>query len=342
MRLGIIGTGHMATQMAQAAAPLPGIDVAGVLSRSAERATQFCASLAPAAQGLTEIDKMLGAVDAVYVATPPDQHAAAIRAAIAAKTPVLCEKPLSPSATETKALLAEAQAAGVLVMEAIWTLALPAYRALKARLPAPDGDTQLLFDFSYPLHAPKASHYFDPKTGGVLLDRGVYGLAAAMHLLGPVDAHHAHISRNADGLDASADLRLSHASGASALVTLSLTRMGSNRLEVATTAGAARLGPSSLLAETMLWQDAPAPASGGPAGFSKPGLKTRLKAMPTLRKLKVTRAPKPEFLSYGTSPYAPILRAFQEAVGQDAAESPLVPHRLSIQVAELVAQARNQ
>lgn len=337
MKLGIQGTGHMAATMALAAAEVPGLDVAAVLSRQGDRAAAFCGRVASGAAPHSEPEAFYSAVDAVYIASPPGQHAAMIRAAIAAGVPVLCEKPLSPSAAETEALLAEARTAGVLVMELIWTLALPAYRALAERLKG-TGPARLTFDFSFPLRAPKDSHYFDAEVGGVLLDRAVYGYAPALSLLGPVTAQHAFVGRNEQGLDVTADLRLSHDTGSSSVITLSMEHLGSNRLDVATTQGAALLGPPSLAAETLAWSDAPQ-GTGGAAG--KPGLKDKLKAMPALRKAKARLSGGGSFHGFGGSCYAPILAEFQACVGRKATESDLVPHALSARIAALTAEARS-
>ena len=94
----------------------------------------------------------LEAVDAVYVATPPDQHLPAIRAALAARLGVL-RKPFTTSLKDTEEVIARAQDTGVAVMEAVWTLALPAYQALKRRMDKLSGSPahRMTFDFSYPL-----------------------------------------------------------------------------------------------------------------------------------------------------------------------------------------------
>jgi predicted dehydrogenase len=78
--------------------------------RTAERARRFdvphaCTSLAEALA--------LDGVDAVTVATPPHTHAPIVRAALAAGKHVLCEKPFARDAAEARAVLAAAEAAGL-------------------------------------------------------------------------------------------------------------------------------------------------------------------------------------------------------------------------------------
>ena len=108
MRLGVIGTGHMAREMAAAADAVTGIKIASVLSREADKARQFAVSFAPGAVDFSEIEPFLDSIDAVYVATPPGAHMASVSAALEAGRPVLCEKPLTVSTRDTDQLVAQA------------------------------------------------------------------------------------------------------------------------------------------------------------------------------------------------------------------------------------------
>jgi predicted dehydrogenase len=340
VRLGLVGTGAMAAQMAQAAELLPRVGVSAVLSRSSDTAGSFCAAHAVGARASTDVAAFLDAVDAVYIATPLAHHMQYARAAIAAGKPVLCEKPLTGSVGETEALLAQARAQGVLAMEAIWTLALPAYLALKSRVEVSDA-TFLQFDFSYPLNAQEGSHYFDPETGGVLLDRSVYGYAVAVDLLGGVAEQSAFVTRRTDGLDVSAEIRLLHTSGARSLITLAFDRLGANALHVSTAQGLFSMGPSSLAMESLAFK--PYPHLSPPTQIpSRPGLKDRLKSLPMLRKLRDRLPASRQTFSYGASSYAPILQEFLTALAQGRTQSALVPHPLSEEVCRLTAAARLQ
>lgn len=339
-RLGIVGTGAMASEMARASAALSDVRVAAVLSRTNERARTFCDMHAQGAESCSDLAAFLERVDAIYVATPAAHHGHYVDAAIDAGKSVLCEKPLTGSTGETERLLAKARAQGVLVMEAIWTLALPAYRALKSQVEA-SGQAVLQFDFSYPLNAGEGSHYFDPEAGGVLLDRAVYGYAAAIDLLGDVAHQSAFVTRNTDGLDISAELRLEHASGARSFITLAFDRIGPNALHVSTARGLLSLGPSSLAAETLAHKPYPHVALAGD-GLSRPGLKDRLKALPLLRRLRYRMPERRQVFSYGVSSYAPVLQAFLTARSQNRPESAIVPHTLSEEIARLTEAARQQ
>ena len=64
-------------------------------------------------------------VDIVYIATLPHTHLDDARNAIRAGKHVLIEKPSTLTAKDTETLYAEAKAAGVLAMEAMWSRYLP-------------------------------------------------------------------------------------------------------------------------------------------------------------------------------------------------------------------------
>jgi predicted dehydrogenase len=91
-----------------------GFDVAAVVGRdpakTAERARAFGV---PRALGSLDDALALPDLDAVTIATPPHTHAPLALAAIGANKHVLCEKPLARDAGEARALLAAAEAAGV-------------------------------------------------------------------------------------------------------------------------------------------------------------------------------------------------------------------------------------
>ncbi len=113
VRLGILGTGAIAAEVADAA------DVAAVASRNADRAAGFAAAhgipRAFGSYGELMADPRL---DAVYVATPHRSHAELTIAALRAGKHVLCEKPVTVNAAEAEEVIAAARDAGRLVMEA--------------------------------------------------------------------------------------------------------------------------------------------------------------------------------------------------------------------------------
>lgn len=344
MQLGVIGTGYMASMMSKAVQGLHDIEVVAVLSRSLATATQFCDQYAQSAQPFDKITSFLNSVDAVYIATPPSQHLAAIEAALMAGRPVLCEKPLTTSAKNTAHIVGLARSTGVALVEAIWTLALPTYRAATRTLMHLEEPRRLTFDFSYPLEAVAASHFFDLKTGGVLLDRAVYGFSAALTFLGPVINQSAFVTRDTNGLDRSAELRLVHDGGSVSVVTVSFDMLGCNRLEIAAPNGMLSLGPPSLAAESLQRKPyVPPEMSVAGTAFQSVSRFNRLKTQPALRRLRSQlNGLQQHFYSYGFSPYGPMLTEFQKVVASKSAESSLIPLQMSCDIADMVQDARRQ
>jgi 1,5-anhydro-D-fructose reductase (1,5-anhydro-D-mannitol-forming) len=108
----IVGTGAIArTRMASAIARHG--RVVAVVSASAERAGRFAAEVgAPRAYAALADALADDAVDAVYVCTTNELHAAQAIAALRAGRDVLCEKPLALTLEDADAMIAAARAAG--------------------------------------------------------------------------------------------------------------------------------------------------------------------------------------------------------------------------------------
>jgi predicted dehydrogenase len=235
MRWGIVGTGAVARLFAGALARVPGARLAAVASRAPERAAGFGAGVAADAGALAASPE----VDVVYVATPHHRHEADALAAIAARKPVLCEKPLAPDAAAAARIAEAARAAGVFAMEGLWSLCLPVYREAFAKIAAGAiGEVrEVAGGFAVPEPYDPASRFWDPaQGGGALLDRGVYLVALALALLDdprPVQAE----SVRRGGVDASTRFVLADRAGRRASFAVSLESYGANQVAVQGTAG---------------------------------------------------------------------------------------------------------
>ena len=322
MRLGIAGTGRMAERMIACIAHRPGITVTAIASASPDRATALAARCgAEAFASVTELARHSG-VDAVYVAGANATHADAAFAAIAAGKPVLVEKPLTVTPDDTMALIDAARAARVLLVENLWTLTLPATRALIRE----DGPGLLTFSFGYPttqtaLYAPDA---------GVLRDRGVYGFALALHLFGPVETLRATL-RHDGAVDVAGLVQMRHTSGDLSQITVALDRLLPNTITLSGTRGLTTLTPS-IGSETLTHQTA-RPDTG-------PAKPSRLKSVPALRALnRWLSGPRAQTYSYGADPYLPMLDHFTALIRDGKTESPLIPLSLSGDIQTLIARA---
>ena len=114
LRIGIIGTGGMATQRAQSLAALEGAHVGAVCSRSLERTAALCALTD--ARGYDDYDAALAQTDAVVLCLPNHLHAPYALKALAAGRHVLVEYPLCLTRDDASALRRAAEDSGRVLM----------------------------------------------------------------------------------------------------------------------------------------------------------------------------------------------------------------------------------
>ncbi len=113
LRIGIIGCGEIAMQTCQGIATAPNASVAMLMDPRPELLADLSEMLS--APTTTSIDDVLNSpdVDAVYIATPHNQHAPiGIRAAAAGKH-ILVEKPIATTLADADALIAACEEHGV-------------------------------------------------------------------------------------------------------------------------------------------------------------------------------------------------------------------------------------
>ncbi len=120
MRIGLLSAARITPlAVVEPARRIDGVDVVAVAARTLERAR--------AAADEWGVERAFGSyeelvespdVDAIYIATPAALHLRWTLAALAAGKPVLCEKPIAANADEAREMVAAAEAAGLVLMEA--------------------------------------------------------------------------------------------------------------------------------------------------------------------------------------------------------------------------------
>ena len=121
-------------------------------------------------------------VDVVYIGTPHTLHFDNAAQALRAGKSVLCEKPMTVGAAESRKLLDIAEETGGYLMEAMWTYFLPAMQKAKSWVDEGRiGDlVHIKTDFGYPVpYDPKLREYDAELAGGCLLEMGIYPIAIA-------------------------------------------------------------------------------------------------------------------------------------------------------------------
>lgn len=180
--------------------------VVAVGSRSSDRAEAFASRFGVVrsygSYGAAVAD---GAVDAVYVAAPNRFHAELALLAIDAGKPVLVEKPFAASAAETAQVAHAAEAAGVFVMEAMWTRYLPQFQVLAGILKNHElGDVHLAtanVGWRVPPDDAENKLFSPDLAGGVGLDMSVYALWFTRFVFGQPTAVQATGSLTPRGVD---------------------------------------------------------------------------------------------------------------------------------------------
>lgn len=226
VRWGILGTGRIARDFANALRETPGAVLAAVASRSQEGADAFAAEFGiPLRLASYEALADCADVDLVYVATPHSLHAENALAMLAGGKGVLCEKPFALNRAQSERVVASARERKLFLMEAMWSRFLPGL--LEARRIVASGElgtvSQAHADFGFAAAYDPQARLFDPRLGGgALLDVGIYPLSIAAFLLGPVAAVQAQSEIGPTGVDLQTVFTLRHADGALATCACSL------------------------------------------------------------------------------------------------------------------------
>ena len=189
LRLGIVGTGGIAHELAAAAQGSPSVVVTGVASRDLARAKAFAADydLEHAHGGYASLMAQSD-LDAVYVATPHRHHAEWAIAALRAGKHVLCEKPITVNAEEAERVIRVARESDRCVMEAYAYLFHPQTQTLLRILDAGEiGAVRgIAVTFSFAADDQDIGRLTDHElAGGGILDVGCYGVSMSQLIAGP-------------------------------------------------------------------------------------------------------------------------------------------------------------
>jgi predicted dehydrogenase len=187
--VGLIGCGAVSGVYLDNAPRLDGVELVACADVDAQRAQRVAGERGLVACGVEELVTRED-VEVVLCLTPPDDHAAIGRQAIAAGRHFYTEKPLATSVADARELLAAARAADVLVGCAPDTFLGAGTQTLKAAIEAGRIGTPAVATIRL-LHAPPERWHPSPAflyaaLSGPLLDVGPYTVSTAVELFGPV------------------------------------------------------------------------------------------------------------------------------------------------------------
>ena len=188
IKWGILGPGRIAHQFVQSLKCINDAEITAVGSRSIERAAEFAKEHGISRSYSSYADLAADPdIDIVYVATLHPAHFECSMLCLKAGKAVLCEKPFTLNATETKTLIKTARAAKLFLMEAMWMRYLPAIVKLRELLTENAvGEIRMVkADFGNRTPWEPQGRLLNPELGGgALLDVGIYPVSFAAMILG--------------------------------------------------------------------------------------------------------------------------------------------------------------
>jgi len=240
IRWGILGTGFIAhTQTADLIGC--GFTVAAVGSRSQGPADAFAAEFGiPVAHGSYEALVADPGVDAIYISTPHPFHAENALLALRAGKHVLIEKPFTLNAGQAVEVVDAAEAAGLVVMEAMWTRFLPHMLRIREIIASGTlGDVRtLIADHNQDLPKDPLHRLNNPALGGgALLDLGIYPVSFAFDIFGAPTVVKALAAKTVTGVDRQTAILLGFDNGRQAVLHSALDTKGPNTASILGTEG---------------------------------------------------------------------------------------------------------
>lgn len=230
-RCAAIGAGSISRSVVPELQDCAGAEVVVVQSRDAEKAARFADEFGiPASTG--DYGEILAdpTIDAIYLATPFATHHAMAHQALCAGKHVLVEKPMAMNAAEAADLFAVAAEHDRFLMEAMWMKFSPVFVRIQEEIAKGTigypRNLRATFAIPFPNEDGNSSKWDVSRSGGALLDQGIYPITLAHAIFGePVNVHAAGTVQ-ADGLDVAEHFSLEYADGRYAQCASSMGEFG--------------------------------------------------------------------------------------------------------------------
>jgi myo-inositol 2-dehydrogenase / D-chiro-inositol 1-dehydrogenase len=183
MRIGVIGVGRIGTMHATNLASLDAVDQVLLFDPVPGRAARAAAELGERTAPVDDVGVLLETCDGVLVGTPTTTHPELVRRCVAARVPVLCEKPVADDLGELTALIAEVAASGVPVLVGFQRRFDPAVVELHRRIRA--GEVGRIYQVrTVGSDANPPDFGYLPSSGGIFRDLLIHDLDAVPWLVG--------------------------------------------------------------------------------------------------------------------------------------------------------------
>ncbi len=187
IRLGLVGTGAIATAYAQALQECPFARLSAACDTNAEAVASF--SAAADCASYTDVERMFSGqrLDGVIVCTPPSTHEEIAMAAMRNAINVLCEKPLTIDPASARRMVKAAQKHRVLLTMASKFRFVDDVRRARELLTAGEIGDLVLIENAFTSRIDMSTRWnSDPKQsgGGVLIDNGTHAVDLLRFFMG--------------------------------------------------------------------------------------------------------------------------------------------------------------
>jgi phthalate 4,5-cis-dihydrodiol dehydrogenase len=174
LRLGVIGLGRAFSLMVPTFAHHPHVEIIAGTDLRADARERFASDFAARAHASVEALVDDPRVEAVYISTPHEFHAAQAAIAAAAGKHVLVEKPMALSLADCTAMIDAARTAGVVLMVGpSHSFDAPIARTRELIASGAFGQLRMIHAINYTdwLYRPRRPEELDPHAGGVLVNQ---------------------------------------------------------------------------------------------------------------------------------------------------------------------------
>lgn len=225
LKVGIMGTGRIASVLAETMVQMPEVCLYGAASRSLEKAEDFAARFSiQKAYGSYEELAADSEVQLVYIATPHSEHSSNARLCLEHGKHVLCEKSFAANYSQAKEMIDLAQEKNLMITEAMWVRYMPMADTLKEVLASGIiGEPMTLTANLAYLVSDKHRIMAPELAGGALLDVGVYTLNFASLVFGDeITDITSSVIKTETGVDAQNSITLLYPGGKMAVLNSSI------------------------------------------------------------------------------------------------------------------------
>jgi phthalate 4,5-cis-dihydrodiol dehydrogenase len=187
LRLGVVGLGRAFSLMVPTFAHHPLVEIVAGTDLRADARERFARDFAAKAHASMEALIDDPNVEAVYISTPHEFHAAQARMAAAGGKHILVEKPMALTLADCTAMIEAASAAGVVLMVGpSHSFDAPIARTRELIASGAFGELRMIHSINYTdwLYRPRRPEELDPRAGGVLVNQAPHQVDCARLIAG--------------------------------------------------------------------------------------------------------------------------------------------------------------